>query len=72
MQVPNWERGEEWAEMIQPRHHRMEILAFLNSVSTNGVLEADVVVVRSFDELETVDVRIVSGRSRPMLIFPGS
>jgi hypothetical protein len=51
-QVPKWNRGKEWVQLIQPRIQMMPMLGLGMSVGTNGsLLEADVVVVSSFDEL---------------------
>lgn len=50
--IPNWRVGGQWAEITEPVKHRMSILALGGSVATNGTLEAEVVVVHSFDELK--------------------
>ena len=42
--------------MVEPRVQPMTVLAFFNSTSTDGVLEAEVVVVKTFEELQSVDV----------------
>lgn len=50
--IPKWEVNDQWAEMVEPVRHRMSILALGMSLGTNNrTLEAEAVVVRSFDEL---------------------
>ncbi len=52
--VPHWVRGNEYCEMIEPRMHKMPIKAFGGSIGTprEGII-AQVLVVRSFEELES-------------------
>ena len=50
--VPRWVRGDESLELINPAHHSLPMLGLGGSVGTPpGGLEADVLVVRTFDEL---------------------
>jgi carboxypeptidase Q len=50
--VPRWVRGREEASIIDPPHHDLAILGLGGTVSTPpGGLEADLLVVNSFDEL---------------------
>src|SRR5262245_1978129 len=50
--VPNWVRGHESAEIIDPPRHPVTILGLGGSASTPpGGLEAEVVVAVSFDDL---------------------
>jgi carboxypeptidase Q len=50
--VPAWVRGEERAWLVHPARHELSILGLGGSVPTPaGGLEADVVVVKNFDEL---------------------
>jgi carboxypeptidase Q len=53
--VPKWVRGAESAEIVEPARHPMVMLGLGDSVGTGPAAEgiqADVVVVRSFEELE--------------------
>ena len=61
--VPHWVRGEEHARVVAPVERRLSILGLGNSVGTGGeTLEAPVVVVGSFDELEALGREAVEGR----------
>ena len=54
--VPKWVRGAESAEIVEPARHAMVMLGLGDSVGTGPGAEgvqAEVVVVRSFEELET-------------------
>lgn len=52
--VPHWVRGEESAEVIKPARHPLVMLGLGNSIGTPaGGIEAEALVVRSFEELET-------------------
>jgi carboxypeptidase Q len=53
--VPKWVRGAESAEIVEPARHAMVMLGLGDSVGTGPDAEgvqAEVVVVRSFEELE--------------------
>src|SRR6185295_12105422 len=59
VKVPHWVRGQESIEITAPRKQPMVMLGLGNSVGTppEGV-EAEVVVVRSFQELEAAGDRV--------------
>lgn len=51
--VPHWVRGHEKAELLQPRYVNLPMLGLGGSVGTpRGGVEAEVLVVSSFDELK--------------------
>lgn len=52
--IPRWKIGDQWAEMVKPVRRPMSILAFGFSVGTNKTIEAEVVVVNSFDQLSSL------------------
>ena len=58
VKVPHWVRGQESAEIVSPGRHPLVMLGLGNSVGTaaEGV-EAEIVVVRSFQELDTAGER---------------
>jgi carboxypeptidase Q len=59
VKVPHWVRGQESAEIVSPRRHRLVMLGLGNSVGTpDAGIEGDVLVVRSFDELEAARARV--------------
>jgi len=52
--VPRWVRGQESAEIVNPPKHPLAMLGLGGSIATPpGGVEADVVVVGSFDELRS-------------------
>jgi carboxypeptidase Q len=63
--VPKWVRGNESADIVEPARHTMVMLGLGNSVGTpaDGI-QADVLVVRSFEEL---DAQSASARGRIVL-----
>jgi carboxypeptidase Q len=59
VKVPHWVRGIESAEITSPRQRSLVMLGLGNSIGTppDGI-EADVLVVRSFEELESNTARV--------------
>lgn len=54
VKVPHWVRGAESAELVSPGRHALAMLGLGNSVGTPPEgLEAELLIVKSFDELET-------------------
>lgn len=53
VKVPHWVRGEEWAELILPRHKPLAILGLGTSIATppEGLI-GEGIVVTSFDDLQ--------------------
>lgn len=50
--VPRWVRGAETAEIVDPPRHPLQVLGLGGTIPTPaGGVEADIVVVSSFDEL---------------------
>ncbi len=57
--VPHWVRGAEGAEILEPAPHALVMLGLGNSVGTPpGGVQAEVVVVHSFEELEAAGARV--------------
>ena len=51
--VPKWVRGEESLDLIEPVRQKLPLLGLGNSVGTPyGGIESEVIVVKSFDEME--------------------
>lgn len=49
--VTHWVRNEEYAKLISPREQNLAISGLGGSVATDGEISADVIVVKSFDDL---------------------
>lgn len=63
--VPKWVRGSESAEMVEPARHSIAMLGLGGSAATPpGGIEAQVLVVRSFEDL---DARAAQARGRIVL-----
>src|SRR5258706_2622505 len=63
--VPKWVRGSESAEIVEPARHTIVMLGLGDSVGTPpGGVQAEVVVVHSFEEL---DSKAASARGRIVL-----
>ncbi|CAK1578107.1 unnamed protein product [Parnassius mnemosyne] len=63
VQVPHWTRGYETAMMIRPRIKPITILGLGPTVNTsNEGITAEVIVIRSFEELNKIDENIIKGK----------
>lgn len=63
--VPHWVRGQESAEMVQPRFGKLPMLGLGGSIGTPpGGITAEVLVVTSFDDLKA---RAAEARGRIVL-----
>ncbi|OWR47639.1 Plasma glutamate carboxypeptidase [Danaus plexippus plexippus] len=60
--VPEWKRGLESLKMLRPRLKQLSILGIGLSVPTDGKITAEVIVVSSFEELESIDNAIIKGK----------
>jgi hypothetical protein len=62
--VPKWERGtlEKLKVSAAGKSIELSITALGMSVPTNGILEAPIVAVRNFEELETMGSNAIEGR----------
>jgi carboxypeptidase Q len=61
VKVPHWVRGQESLEVIAPRSRPLVMLGLGNSVGTPpGGIEGDILIVRSFDELDSAGPRVKS------------
>ena len=59
VKVPHWVRGQESAELLSSRRQRLVMLGLGNSVGTPPAgIEADVLVVRSFEDLDKAGSRV--------------
>jgi carboxypeptidase Q len=59
VKVPHWVRGSESLEIVSPRRHPVMMLGLGNSVGTPSAgVEADLLIVRSFHELDAVRERV--------------
>jgi carboxypeptidase Q len=57
--VPHWVRGEESLEMLAPVPRKLQMLGLGNSIGTPAEgITAEVVVVRSFDELDRLGEQV--------------
>ena len=61
--VPHWVRGEESLHVVSPKPRELSMLGLGRSMGTpEGGIEAPVVVVRSFDELDALGREAVEGK----------
>jgi hypothetical protein len=59
--MPRWQRRQDRCELLEPRWANFPILASESSVPTpEGGITAEVIVVKSFEELEELHVNQVS------------
>ncbi len=61
VKVPRWVRGREAASIVAPVERKLNIIGLGGSVGTAGVT-AEVVAVKSFDELDRMGRKGVAGR----------
>ena len=63
VKVPRWVRGREWARVVAPVARELPMLGLGMSVGTPGDgISAPVVVVRSFEELQSLGRERVAGK----------
>ncbi|CAF2988860.1 unnamed protein product [Rotaria sp. Silwood2] len=68
VQIPHWVRGEERAQLLQPRYTKLSMLGLGNSIGTGPKgIQAPVLVVRSFDEL---NARCQEARNKIVVFNP--
>jgi len=61
--VPHWVRGSERADIVEPVRHALAMLGLGNSVGTPaGGVQAEIVPVRNFEELEAKGRAVVAGK----------
>jgi len=57
--VPRWVRGRESAEIVEPAHHPIAMIGLGDSVGTpDAGIQAEAIVVRSFQELDAASSRV--------------
>jgi len=62
VQVPQWVRGREWAQMVSPRNKTLHFVGLGMSNGTAGqVITAPVVVVGSYDEFMALPTATIAG-----------
>ena len=68
VKIPHWVRGEEHAQLLEPRNTKLSMLGLGNSVGTgpNGI-RGRVLVVRTFDEL---DAKCEQARNKIVVFNP--
>jgi carboxypeptidase Q len=63
VKVPHWVRGNESLVMVEPLARPIAMVGLGNSVGTPaGGIEAEVVVVSNFDELEKLGREKIAGK----------
>jgi len=63
--VPHWERGTTeaaWISNSSNQYLKLNVLALGGSVATNGLIEAEVVVVQTIDELKTKSAKEIKDK----------
>nr|CAI5820319.1 unnamed protein product [Callosobruchus analis] len=68
VEVPHWERRRESGLLIEPRKTKIDVLALSGSISTpSDGITAEVLVVRSFDELASLPAKAKGMSNRSLL-----
>ncbi|CAG2120761.1 unnamed protein product, partial [Medioppia subpectinata] len=61
--VPKWERGLEWARLLEPRSQTLSILGFAGSVATpKDGITAEVIVVNTLEALNEISTHLIKDK----------
>lgn len=62
IQVPHWERGTKeagWVKDQDGQMHKVNLLALGGSIGTNGLMEGELLIVNSLDELTKINAKLI-------------